>query len=133
MLAFPEKFFSLLFFYQIDPKFQSILNFITLCMYVVKFSYGMCLWLCSSLSLSYMDGFQLLGEQLYPLVERIEGDHAGKVTGMLLEMDQTEVLHLIESPEALKQKVSQALEVLHRVQATGSDTADQLSSLTLND
>lgn len=80
-----------------------------------------------------MDGFQLLGEQLYPLVERIEGDHAGKVTGMLLEMDQTEVLHLIESPEALKQKVSQALEVLHRVQATGSDTADQLSSLTLND
>lgn len=68
----------------------------------------------------------MLGGQLYPLVERLERDHAGKVTGMLLEMDQTEVLHLIESPEALKQKVSEAMDVLRR---TDSDAADQLSSL----
>ncbi|KAK8585008.1 hypothetical protein V6N13_138950 [Hibiscus sabdariffa] len=44
----------------------------------------------------------MLGESLYPLVERLECDSAAKVTGMLLEMDQTEVLHLLESPEALK-------------------------------
>ena len=69
----------------------------------------------------------MLGEQLYPLVERLERDHAEKVTGMLLEMDQTEVLHLIESPEALTQKVSEAMVVLR---GTGSDAADQLSSLT---
>eukprot|EP00249_Psilotum_nudum_P023761 c28976_g3_i1 orf=269-2023(+) len=31
----------------------------------------------------------ILGEQLYPLVDHIEHDHAGKVTGMLLEMDQS--------------------------------------------
>lgn len=54
----------------------------------------------------------MLGEQLYPLVDSIEPLHASKVTGMLLEMDQTEVLHLIESPEALKTKVEEAMNVL---------------------
>jgi polyadenylate-binding protein len=32
---------------------------------------------------------------------------------MLLEMDQAEVIHLIESPEELKIKVSEAMQVLH--------------------
>ncbi|GJS01990.1 polyadenylate-binding protein 2-like protein, partial [Tanacetum coccineum] len=36
----------------------------------------------------------MLGENLYPLVEQLEAEAAAKVTGMLLEMDQTEVLHL---------------------------------------
>ena len=75
---------------------------------------------------------QMLGEQLYPLVQQIEQEHARKVTGMLLEMDQTEVLHLIESPDALQKKVGEALEVL-KLAATGSDAADQLGSLSLND
>ena len=51
----------------------------------------------------------MLGENLYPLVEQLEPDNAAKVTGMLLEMDQTEVLHLLESPEALKAKVAEAM------------------------
>lgn len=74
---------------------------------------------------------QMLGEQLYPLVQQIEQENAGKVTGMLLEMDQTEVLHLIESPDALQKKVGEAMEVLKL--ATGSDAVDQLGSLSLND
>ncbi|KAL0903319.1 hypothetical protein M5K25_027690 [Dendrobium thyrsiflorum] len=57
----------------------------------------------------------MLGENLYPLVEQLERDHAAKVTGMLLEMDQTEVLHLLESPDALKAKVAEAMEVLRNV------------------
>ncbi|KAL6003333.1 hypothetical protein ACLOJK_023556 [Asimina triloba] len=73
----------------------------------------------------------MLGEQLFPLVDRLEHDHAGKVTGMLLEMDQTEVLHLIESPDALKKKVAEAMEVLRLAQV--SDPADQLGSLSLTD
>ncbi|XP_059630367.1 polyadenylate-binding protein 3-like [Cornus florida] len=72
----------------------------------------------------------MLGEQLFPLVEHLEHDHAGKVTGMLLEMDQTEVLHLIESPHALKKKVGEAMDVLR---LSGSDVGDQLSSLSLNE
>lgn len=78
---------------------------------------------------------QMLGENLYPLVEQLEPETAAKVTGMLLEMDQTEVLHLLESPEALKAKVAEAMEVLRNVsqqQQAGSAT-DQLASLSLND
>ncbi|KAL1212459.1 Polyadenylate-binding protein 5 [Cardamine amara subsp. amara] len=60
---------------------------------------------------------QILGENLYPLVEQHEPVHTAKVTGMLLEMDQAEILHLLESPEALKAKVSEALDVL-RLSAT---------------
>ncbi|PHT32434.1 Polyadenylate-binding protein 2 [Capsicum baccatum] len=74
----------------------------------------------------------MLGESLYPLVDQLEHEHAAKVTGMLLEMDQTEVLHLLESPEALKAKVSEAMEVLRNVQQANSP-ADQLASLSLND
>lgn len=74
----------------------------------------------------------MLGEQLYPLVERIEPEHTAKVTGMLLEMDQTEVLHLIESPDALKDKVAEAMDVLRKA-ATKSEVADQLNSLDLNE
>jgi polyadenylate-binding protein len=82
----------------------------------------------------------MLGENLYPLVEQLEHDHAAKVTGMLLEMDQTEVLHLLESPDALKSKVAEAMEVLRNVAAAQQQqqqasnapaTADQLANLSL--
>ncbi|XVF61210.1 hypothetical protein PTKIN_Ptkin08bG0111900 [Pterospermum kingtungense] len=78
----------------------------------------------------------LLGENLYPLVDQLEHDNAAKVTGMLLEMDQTEVLHLLESPEALKAKVAEAMEVLRNVgpqQQQANSATDRLASLSLND
>jgi polyadenylate-binding protein len=76
----------------------------------------------------------MLGENLYPQVEQLEPENAAKVTGMLLEMDQTEVLHLLESPEALKAKVAEAMEVLRNVQQQqAGSAADQLASLSLND
>jgi len=75
----------------------------------------------------------MLGEHLYPLVDRLTpNQHTAKVTGMLLEMDQSEVIHLIESPDDLKIKVSEALRVLHEV-ASGSEVGDQLGSLSLNE
>ncbi len=74
---------------------------------------------------------QMLGEQLYPLVEGIEPELTSKVTGMLLEMDQTEVLHLIESPDALKDKVAEAMDVLRNA-TSKTDVADQLGALDLN-
>ncbi|KAK6115937.1 hypothetical protein DH2020_008206 [Rehmannia glutinosa] len=74
----------------------------------------------------------MLGENLYPLVDQLEHEHAAKVTGMLLEMDQTEVLHLLESPDALKAKVAEAMDVLRNVQQANSP-ADQLASLSLNE
>ncbi|KAL9143806.1 hypothetical protein ABFS82_14G257900 [Erythranthe guttata] len=75
----------------------------------------------------------MLGENLYPLVDQLEHEHAAKVTGMLLEMDQTEVLHLLESPDALKAKVNEAMDVLRNVQQQANGPADQLASLSLND
>ncbi|XP_023549690.1 polyadenylate-binding protein 3-like [Cucurbita pepo subsp. pepo] len=72
----------------------------------------------------------MLGEQLYPLVERLEPTHAAKVTGMLLEMDQPEVLHLIEPPDDLKNKVAEAMEVLRKA-SSEPDLSDQLGSLVL--
>ncbi|XP_010540373.1 PREDICTED: polyadenylate-binding protein 2-like [Tarenaya hassleriana] len=71
----------------------------------------------------------MLGENLYPLVEQLERELAAKVTGMLLEMDQTEVLHLLESPEALRAKVGEAVEVLRS--AASSNPVDELASLSL--
>uniref|UniRef100_A0A7N0UCF2 PABP n=1 Tax=Kalanchoe fedtschenkoi TaxID=63787 RepID=A0A7N0UCF2_KALFE len=77
----------------------------------------------------------MLGENLYPLVEQLEPKMSAKVTGMLLEMEKTEVLHLLESPEGLKAKVAESMEVLRSVaaQQQGSGPADQLASLSLND
>lgn len=42
---------------------------------------------------------------------------AGKITGMLLEMDNTELLHLLDAPEAMNNKVSEALNVLNDFKA----------------
>ena len=53
----------------------------------------------------------LLGESLYPLVARSQPQLAGKITGMLLEIDQSEILHLIETPDALNSKIEEALQV----------------------
>ena len=63
----------------------------------------------------------ILGEALYPQVEELQPTHAGKITGMLLEMDQSEVLHLIESHSALVSKVDEAMAVLQ--QAATPDAA----------
>jgi len=45
-------------------------------------------------------------------VQTLQPELAGKITGMLLEMDNSELLLLLESPEALDSKVDEAIQVL---------------------
>ena len=60
---------------------------------------------------------QFFGERLFPLVHAVEPDRAGKIVGMLVEMDDGELYELLGSPEALNAKVVEAADVL--------DTADR--------
>ena len=55
---------------------------------------------------------RLLGEALFPKIQVVEPILAGKITGMLLEMDNTEILTLLSENNALRNKINEALAVL---------------------
>lgn len=55
---------------------------------------------------------QIIGEHLYRAISASHPDKAGKITGMLLEMDNSELLHMLEAPESLNSKVEEAVSVL---------------------
>lgn len=60
---------------------------------------------------------QMLGERLFPLIQQMYSDLAGKITGMLLEIDNSDLLHMLEHQESLKAKVEEAVAVLQAHQA----------------
>uniref|UniRef100_A0AAY4C3C1 Polyadenylate-binding protein n=1 Tax=Denticeps clupeoides TaxID=299321 RepID=A0AAY4C3C1_9TELE len=60
---------------------------------------------------------QMLGERLFPLIQAMHPTLAGKITGMLLEIDNSELLHMLESHESLRSKVEEAVAVLQAHQA----------------
>ncbi|XP_063220381.1 polyadenylate-binding protein 1-like [Bacillus rossius redtenbacheri] len=60
---------------------------------------------------------QMLGERLFPLIQHMYPELAGKITGMLLEIDNSELLHMLEHHESLKAKVEEAVAVLQAHQA----------------
>lgn len=54
----------------------------------------------------------MLGEAIYPKIAATHPDLAGKLTGMILELPVSELLHVLEDNEALDGKVAEALQVL---------------------
>merc|ERR1712129_293304 len=55
---------------------------------------------------------QMLGERLFPLIQGLFPDMAGKITGILLEIDNSELVHMLEHKESLSSKVEEAVAVL---------------------
>ncbi|XP_056643565.1 polyadenylate-binding protein 4-like [Diorhabda sublineata] len=60
---------------------------------------------------------QIIGEKLFRVIEKMYPDNAGKITGMLLEIDNTELIHMIENKDSLRAKVEEAIAVLQAHQA----------------
>ncbi|KAG7286571.1 Protein phosphatase PP2A regulatory subunit B [Staphylotrichum longicolle] len=54
---------------------------------------------------------QILGENLFPKIQALQPELAGKITGMLLEMDNNELVNLLEDESALVAKVNEAMAV----------------------
>ncbi|KAK6073928.1 4 family polyadenylate binding protein [Seiridium cupressi] len=54
---------------------------------------------------------QMLGEVIFPKISALQPELAGKITGMLLEMDNNELVNLIEDDGALRAKVDEAMAV----------------------
>lgn len=84
----------------------------------------------SSLSLSLLQSLDdklidSLLYSLYPKIHSTQPDLAGKITGMLLEMDSSELLYLLENDDALEAKIKEALDVLDEFakRQTGEATA----------
>ena len=55
---------------------------------------------------------QMLGEMLYPKVEKLQPSRAGKITGMLLDLDNATLLRLAYSDAELRKNVAEAVRVL---------------------
>lgn len=56
---------------------------------------------------------QILGEHLYPRISQLcKEDMVGKITGMMLEMDNSELLMLLDNAELLQERVQEAASVL---------------------
>ncbi|XP_077477382.1 polyadenylate-binding protein 4 [Stigmatopora argus] len=72
---------------------------------------------------------QMLGERLFPLIQAMHANLAGKITGMLLEIDNSELLHMLESHESLRSKVEEAVAVLQAHQAK-KDATQKVGSMT---
>ena len=67
------------------------------------------------------------------MVQKFENHLAGKITGMLLENDNSDLLHMLECRESLGTKVEEAIQVLQAHQAKeAAQAADPVSSRLVN-
>ena len=68
----------------------------------------------------------MLGERLFPLIQATHPHQAGKITGMLLENENAELLHMLESRETLQAKIEAAASVLKAYNA--KEKADSMKN-----
>lgn len=56
----------------------------------------------------------MIGERLYAIIQGYEPNLAGKITGMLLEQNEKDLLILINNPDLLCNKIGEAITVLEK-------------------
>ncbi|KAF2971767.1 hypothetical protein GQX73_g1810 [Xylaria multiplex] len=64
---------------------------------------------------------QMLGEAIFPKIAAIQPELAGKITGMLLEMDNAELVQLVDDDTQLRAKVDEAMAVYDEYVKTNKD------------
>lgn len=69
---------------------------------------------------------QLLGEKIFAAIEKKRGKikEAGKITGMLLEMNTAALMNLLHQPVLLEEKIQQAIEVLRKYQESSEKAVE---------
>ena len=60
------------------------------------------------------DQKELLGERLFPQIQWMNSDLAGKLTGMMLEKLNEKILQMIENPDYLTEEVKAAQDYLKK-------------------
>lgn len=60
---------------------------------------------------------QMLGDRIFPLIHNMYPDLSNKITGMLLEIDNSELLHMLEHQESLRSRAEEAVAVLQAFRA----------------
>ncbi|KAL1621762.1 Protein phosphatase PP2A regulatory subunit B [Diplodia seriata] len=68
---------------------------------------------------------QMLGEALYPKIHAMQPELAGKITGMLLEMENPELINLTSDENALRLKVDEAMGVYQEYIQSKGDGQDE--------
>ena len=69
---------------------------------------------CKLTDLSRQDQKQLLGEELFPKVQKINRVQAGKLTGMLLEQENSKLTRMLDDDGYLTEEINKALNMLKR-------------------
>lgn len=58
------------------------------------------------------DRKMFIGERIYTYIEEKYGEHAPKITGMIIDMDPSDLMPTLGSKEALMEKAEEAYNLL---------------------
>eukprot|EP00974_Lingulodinium_polyedra_P065409 6324709-Lingulodinium_polyedra.AAC.1 len=67
----------------------------------------------------------MIGEQLFPAIAKHRADLAGRITGMMLELDNSDLMDILDSEPRLSSAMAAALAILTAVQPEEMDGAPE--------
>eukprot|EP00974_Lingulodinium_polyedra_P016950 1645791-Lingulodinium_polyedra.AAC.1 len=72
----------------------------------------------------------MIGEKLFLALTNMQYKHAAKITGMMLEMENNELLALLASPDRMKSTAGRALSILANISGAARDTSTTAIDVT---